>query len=235
VPGFDAGILQRWGETFIITANYYAASICPCNAKNGGTPDPQCSQGCTLGWQYADPVACEIIRTSPNLRAIPQEIATIFIGGARITIPELLKSGEPNPAFVNVHRGDVFSITRFPERHSDVLLRGTRDKLWAFDVQSLVLIRDEDGVEYAEGGDFLLSDGELLWESGRGPAVGKYYSCEFVAATQFIIYMTQATHRGGDGTGAVLPKTVLAVRRAYQPSTVGHPLSPLARGIEMER
>lgn len=236
MPQFDAGILKRWGETFVIPANYYAASICTCNAKNGGNPDPLCPY-CVQGWVYnADgPVAVEIVRTAPNLRAIPQEIATIFIGGARITIPELLKSGESNPAFANVHRGDVFAITAFLERHSDVLLRGTRDKLWAFEVSSIVLVRDEDGVEYAESGDFLLSDGTLLWESGRGPAVGKYYSCEFQAPAQFIVYGAEPTHRGGGNSGAVLPKTVLAVRRAYQPNTTDHPLSPLARGIEMER
>jgi len=232
---FDQDILDEHAATFCVVAQYRPAALCACAGSNNGIPKQGCPY-CDHGFRYpVDSVNADVIRTAPNLRSVPENIATIFLGGARLTIPATMRDKTANPAFAYVHRGDVFCFGAFPERNSDLLKRGTRDEIWAFDISKIVSVRDENDVEYTETDDFSLDDRTIVWNSDAGPAVGVAYSVEFVASSQFIIYGLEPTSRGGDGTGAVLPKTVLAVRRTYQPETTAdHPLNAFGQSIALE-
>jgi hypothetical protein len=231
MPQFEATPIKNWTQTFVAAVTYYSASLCACALEHGGVPDAACPL-CYLGFVYAEGVAAEAVRMRVSIRHWPAELATSMQGGASLTIPALLRSGAANPAFKYVHRGDVFVFNQFPQRDTDVLKRGTRDSLWAFQVSEIVLVRDEDGVLYVEGTNFTLVGTTITWIAGKGPAVGKAYVTEFVAPSQYIIMQTDPVHRGGDDTGVSLPKSVLAVMRVYQASAKTHPLSTMLRELE---
>lgn len=233
MPEFSEANLAAYADTFALPVHYYPGSVCACLLDNNGQPNPTCPY-CYLGWVYpSTPVEAEVVRTANKLKNMPDAVALLLLGGATLTIMEKLRSGASNPAFVNTHRGDVFLIPDNYEVQTDLLRRGTRDRLWAFEVSSVIRIRDINNVLYVATTDYALSGRDIVWVSGRGPAVGVAYTCDFNTPEQYMVFLDASMSRGGGGTGAVLPKKVMATKRTYQESAKDHPLSAAHREFKL--
>lgn len=147
-----------------VEMKYYQATLCSCVAKNNGHPDPNC--GCHLGFRYPSrPETVNLMRTSVDFRAIPDRIGTILQGGCTITVPRQVRKldDDSQPYYENcdiwktVNVGDVFVIENRNRRDRDILKKGIRDHVSAFDVQEIISVSHE-GTEYTEGTDFEFID-----------------------------------------------------------------------------
>lgn len=218
-PGLPL-MMKRFRQTF----QYYRATVCSCNKNNDGSFNPTC--GCVQGYWYKTAATTTYgIRQKVSIQILTTPNGIIYNGGAQITIPQFYLNNE-NVAHKTLGRGDIFVIENKYKRESDVLKRGTKDFLFAFDVVEVLGITkrnadNTDIVAYVQDEDFTITVSQNMpvalttinWVKDKGPADGEYYVVDYRAKEQFKVWDDGANDRGTDEDA--LPRKVLCVRRRY--------------------
>ncbi|WP_027894446.1 hypothetical protein [Calidithermus chliarophilus] len=126
-----------------------------------------------------------------------------------LTVPALtrLPGGEwaPNPAW-EADENDRFVVVDAKQRMSQVLYRGVGgDRLlyaYVYEVRGCFALDPKTyaRTDYAEGVDFDVQDGMIVWRAGRGPGQGRPYTVSYVAAPEFWVFRSSdlARHQGGE-------------------------------------
>ena len=145
---------------FGVQCLYFEARIAP-DQRYGQT---KLESDAIHGFRYNDPVEERLMRTSISQRIILSEHGRCYEGGARFTIPPVkLVDGtyQAVPIYERVFLGDVIVIKNKSMRDFDILKKGFRDQLFAFDVKKILNISaiDAEGIEhnYAYGTDYTLT------------------------------------------------------------------------------
>ena len=144
---------------FGVLCYYFESRIAP-DQRYGQT---LLSSDAIHGFRYNDPVEELLIRTSISQRIILSEHGRCYEGGARFTIPPT-KLAEGAYVSVPMHErvflGDVVVVKTKSMRDFDVLKKGFRDQLFAFDVKKILNIASVDGEGkehvYSYGTDYTL-------------------------------------------------------------------------------
>jgi len=199
------------------TVLYYPSRLCSCIGENNGIPLP--NHTCNQGFYYDAPETIKVIRTQISHKYLNTPQGRILNGGATFTIPKY-NNGAEQLAWKTIAHGDIIVVSNKSKRDTDVLIRGTRDKLYAFDVKEILSIY-RNTTQYVVTTDFTTSikssvAGQLTsinWVSGKGPADGESYTVEFIAAQQFRVWDDQGQSRGTDSDE--LPKKVLCTIRRF--------------------
>ena len=132
---------------------------------------PQLRQGLTdlgadtiYGRKYNDPVDVRLMRSTINYRIVYAADGRIYEGGARFTIPPVVYVGKDTKRleiYDRIFMGDVIVVKTKPIRDFDILRRGYRDTLFAFDVGEILSVVSTNvrGVEtiHQYGVDYNLS------------------------------------------------------------------------------
>lgn len=208
--------MLRFGQT----AKYYQSRICSCIADNNGSFLP--GHNCNQGFFYAAPETVQVIRTNISTRYLNQPNGHIFTGGANFTFPKYYNDAEQK-IWTNIARGDVIVLDNKTRRDTDILKKGVRDTLQAFDITEILSVHT-GSTEYTAGVDFNFVEnnnpniftgntGSIDWISGRGPAANEHYTVEFTCKAQYRIWDDGAGDRGTDEED--LPKKVVAVVRKF--------------------
>ncbi len=189
---------------------YYPGRLCSCVGENNGVPKPDC--GCNLGYWYGMPEDIIGIRQSVSYRYLNTPQGRIFDGGAQFTIPRN-GNGTNQKAYITLAHGDIISVEGKYRRDTDILRKGIRDKLNAFDIIEVVSIAQK-GTVYIAGQDFELNGTEIIWEqTGNKPAEGSYYTVEFTCNQQYKVWEVGAKDRGT--TEDQLPRLIICVLRRF--------------------
>lgn len=151
--------VNRMFRNFGSKCYYFESRIAP-DQRFGLT---ELSSDAIHGFRYNDAVEEVLIRTSISQRIILSEHGRMYEGGARFTIPPVkLHDTEyvPVKMFERVFLGDVIVVKSKSMRDFDVLKKGFRDQLFAFDVKKILNIASVDviGKEhvYSYGTDYTL-------------------------------------------------------------------------------
>ena len=159
---------QFWSRTklinfyrqYCVACWYYQARLSP-ELRYGVT---KLGSDAIFGYRYALPVEVNLIRSSVSYKIIHTETGKIYEGGARFSIPPIFSplAGliEPLSMYETVYKGDVIVLQSWAIRDYDVLTRGKRDALFAFDVKRVLSVGSVDingkEVLYKYGKDYLL-------------------------------------------------------------------------------
>ncbi len=148
----DANIarsMRRFGQTI----KYYPGRLCACVGENNGVPLP--NHTCNQGWYYDTVQIIEGIRTAINYKILASPQGRIYNGGATFTIPKFDLGGNLQSAHSTIAHGDVLVLDNKTRRDTDVLQRGIRDFIYAFDVTQILSVYDSNNNKYVEGTDFV--------------------------------------------------------------------------------
>jgi len=231
-----------------VDMKYYQSTFCSCIAENQGQPDPSCD--CYNGFRYPTrALTKKLLRTSVDYKSLADNIGHIPNGSCQISIPDKTKivSGSSysyvtNDIFTNVGIGDIFVIENRTRRDRDILTRGVRDRINAFDVQSILSVT-RGNITYIAGTDYYYLNylypypfwytsiysgeddmdlsradafrgGEIVWISGgNAPADGESYTVEFTSKIQYIVWKDLSKDRGGDDD--LLAKRMICTLRQF--------------------
>lgn len=234
-----------------VDMKYYQSTICSCIADNEGQPDPECD--CYNGFRYPTrPVTKKLLRTSVDYKSLPESIGHLAVGSCQISVPDKTKiysTTHPgsynyvdNIIYDNVNIGDIFVIDNRDRRDRDILKKGVRDRINAFDVQNVISV-SKGNITYAEGTDYeflnyLYPDpfwyiscysgvdnmdlshpdsfrgGEIVWlTGGKAPSTDENYTVEFTSKIQYIVWKDLTKDRGSDDD--LLPKRLICNLRQY--------------------
>lgn len=197
---------------------YYSGRLCSCVGESG-TPQLKCT--CNLGYRYELPEEIWGIRQKVSSKILNTPAGRIYDGGAQFTIPKFYK-GILQKAFYKLSHGDIICIEGKYKRDSDVLLKGTRDRLFAFDVQEIISVSQLD-VEYRQGIDFEMDGVSFVWlNGGNKPEEESYYSVEYTSYQQYKVWDDNGKDRGAEGDD--LPNLVYCVNRRYIDKINNNPL-----------
>lgn len=211
-------------DTYGMPLKYYSGRLCSCVTENGGIPKIGC--GCNLGFWYGASEDVYGIRTSIDYKYLNTPQGRIYDGGAKFTIPKFYNDVE-QLAFKKLAHGDVVVVTGKSRRDTDILTRGTRDYLFAFDVKEILTVSQQNKI-YVQGQDFSLTGRAINWLSGEGaeaPADGTTYAVEFICEQQYKVWDAGAKERGTDAEE--LPKAVLCVLRRFVEQENANPIDSL--------
>jgi hypothetical protein len=243
-PVMSENDIQIMIDGFGVDCLYYQAHQSPDRYQGG----PKLTSDAIHGYKYENPVACELIRTSINQRIIRTPEGRIFDGGASFSIPPIVMDDNGNVTrlvvYDRIFTGDVITVRNKPIRDYDVLTKGVRDQLFAFDVKSILKVvglvagREQDfvyGTDYTLNADSqpiqgtvqtdgtvifdfpdpmpIVSDIEVAWVSGHGPADKTSYTVEFTSNPNYVVWDDAARTRATEHND--LPKLVMCVRRAF--------------------
>jgi len=152
--------VQDMMDEFGIQCYYYESRIAP-DQRYGQT---KLESDAIHGFRYNDPVEERIMRTSISQRIILSEHGRQYEGGAKFTIPptKLVDGAYVTvPMYERVFLGDVIVAKSKSMRDFDILKKGFRDQLFAFDVKKILNIAsiDSGGIEhsYTYGTDYTLT------------------------------------------------------------------------------
>lgn len=192
------------------TLNYYQGRLCSCVNENNG--QPILGHGCNQGMWYAAPVTTMALRQKVSTKFLSRPEGRIYDGGAQFTIPKFYEDIEQT-AHKTIARGDILSVVGRNRRETDVLTRGSRDFLYAFDVSEVINI--SRGVRiYLPDVDYSIEGTTIIWlTGGEGPEVGQSYTVEYLCNQQYKVWDDGATDRGTDYD--VLPRMVVCVLRHF--------------------
>jgi hypothetical protein len=227
--------IKKFGQT----VKWYPSRLCSCVGKDGV---PQLNHTCNMGFYYDDPEVIKAIRTQVSYKYLNTPYGRIYNGGATFTIPKFVNVTEQN-AWYKIAHGDVLVLDNKTRRETDVLYRGVRDYLYAFDVTEILSVYSNN-IKYIEGIDFNVytnpmefEDNEPMqfeddilmefensgigaknllhidWLPGKGPEEREYYSVEFVSKQQYKVWEDGGQDRGTDDDE--LPKKVVCVMRRF--------------------
>ena len=207
-------LLQRFGQTY----KYYPARLCYCVEDNNGNYLP--NHTCNHGFYFGTAQTITVIKTQFNEKFLNSPQGVIFNGGAQFTIPKFNLAEVEQPVWKTIAHGDVLASLTKIRRDTDILLRGVRDKIYAFDVKEVLTV--SRGVTiYTASTDYTVSEqtfdaGKLTvinWITGRGPATGETYAVEFTCLHQFKVWDEAAMDRGTDIDD--LPRKIKCVLRRF--------------------
>jgi len=197
-------------DIYAMQLRYYAGRLCSCVGENGGQPKVDC--GCDLGFYYDDPITIYGIRTGFDYKFLNSPEGRIFDGGARFIIPKYY-NGIEQPAYYRIMHGDIISIPNKYRRETEILRKGVRDTLYAFDVNRVFSVSRANKI-YREGTDYIVNGRNIIWlNNGDKPKDGEYYSVEYSCSQQFKVWNAGANSRGT--TEDELPINVMCVIRRY--------------------
>lgn len=132
---------------------------------------PQLRQGVTrldsntiYGYTYYNPVSVKLMRTSINYRMYNLDYGRIYEGGARFTIPTYeYSTGTAKRSLIydRLFKGDIIVVKDRPVRDYDVLKKGGRDTMFAFDVKEILSVisinrNDNSEIHHEYGNDYKL-------------------------------------------------------------------------------
>lgn len=208
---------------------WYKASKCGCIDPHTGQPkvdisgNPRCQLCHGAGFLYADPIEYVILLQSVVPRREFAQWGTIKVGDLVASIPEKVKV-ERNGRFfwdtldlyANVAENDLFVLKNVRERFSEVLVKGSRDRVRAgVDVELMRLYTTDDVInEYAENTHFTFgTDGTVTWLGDPGvPPDGAVYVVEYTGRPSYVVWQALAQPRNPD-LGLMLPKRLILRRR----------------------
>jgi hypothetical protein len=207
--------LQTFGQTII----HYPSRICSCVGENNGVP--RLDHTCIQGFYFDTPETIIGIRTAVSYKLLNTSFGRALNGGATFTIPRLNLSNVEQQCWKKIARGDILALENKTRRDTDILIRGTRDVLYAFNVSEILSIyRNNTKYELTE--DYTLSETttsaaaklmQINWVTDKGPATGETYSVEFTCKQQYKVWDDGGQDRGTDVDQ--LPKKVIAVLRRF--------------------
>lgn len=112
-----------------------------------------------------------------------------------------------------VSRGDVFILDSRFRREGEILKKGEKDDLSAFDVQKIISVAKGNTV-YKEGIDYTLSGSTISWTvGGSSPSSGDHYTVEYLCKINYIVYDELASDRGTEDDE--IPKRIHLALRQY--------------------
>ena len=157
---WDQYDIQDMMDEFGVDCLYYQARLSP-ELKNSVSP---LDTAAIRGFIYASPQAVRVQRTSISYKIISQPEGRLYQGGARFTIPATALDGngvfQPVPMYTTLFKGDVIVVKDKPVRDYDVLTKGKRDRLYAFDVITILSVASVDTAKvehlYTYGTDYEL-------------------------------------------------------------------------------
>lgn len=217
IPGW-ADFVADYG----VTMRYYRADICSCVLQNNGVPDPECS--CINGYQYPDAyIERKLLRTSSAKNSGMERDGRVEDGQCNVSIPSIYqvaidilgnKTYADNEIYHKVSIGDIFALPGRRQRARDILKKGIRDTLKAFDVQRIINVSSID-TQYVYNTDYRYktTTKEIVWNTGRGPGDGETYTVEYECFMQYIVFRDQGHDRGT--VLDYLPKRVTCNLRSY--------------------
>lgn len=153
--------LIRFGQTI----SYYPSRICNCIAENQGAPKK--NHTCNIGYYFMQPETIIGIRTQMSFKYLNQPHGRIYNGGAIFTIPKLNLENVEQRAWKTIAHGDILVLDNKFRRDTDILTRGSRDFLFAFDVTEILSIY-KDETKYEQGIDFIFSENIIDVEGDQG-------------------------------------------------------------------
>ena len=201
-------------DTYGMTLKYYAGRLCSCIADNNGQPRVGC--GCNLGYYYdSPPDTVHAVRSNYSYKFTNSPNGRVFDGGAKFTIPPAFE-GVPQRVHSRIARGDVLVVSNKVRRETEFLTKGTRDTLYAFDVQEIMVVSQE-GLIYTPTVDYTVSDRTINWViGGTAPADGTSYGVEYTCQQQFKVWDNGANSRGTDEDNLAI--MIPCVLRRFVPS-----------------
>jgi hypothetical protein len=131
--------IERQFRMFGIQTLWYESRIAP-DKRFGQTA---LESDAIHGFRYNDPQEFRLQRTSISQRLILTEHGQKYQGGARFTIPPVaLSKGKfvELPIYERIFKGDVLVIKSKAMRDYDILKKGFRDQLFAFDVKTILSV-----------------------------------------------------------------------------------------------
>lgn len=208
-------LLYKFGQTF----KYYPGRLCSCVEENEGTYDPK--HDCDHGFYYGEPETILLLKTQFNERFLNSPQGVIFNGGAQFTIPKYNLEKIEQRAWTTLAHGDILASAQKIRRDTDLLRRGVRDKIFAFDVQEVLTISKGSTI-YTSEEDYTISlqtfpTGKLTlieWKNGKGPALEEAYAVEFTCLHQYKVWDDAPMDRGTDTDN--LPRKVKCVLRRFK-------------------
>lgn len=214
--------LRRFGQT----VKHYPGTLCSCIGANNGVP--LLNHTCNQGYYYGTPETIIAIRTAISHKYLNTPQGVIYDGGATFTIPRLNLSKVEQRAYSIITHGDILVCDNKTRRDTDILKRGVRDFIYAFDVTEILGIY-LNGVKYATT-DYTVTEADsiagklmtIVWGTNKGPAIDASYSVEFIAKQQFKVWEDAGSDRGTDVNR--LPKKMLTVLRRF--------VSPVTNNID---
>lgn len=199
------------------TMKYYPGSACACLKENDGSFDPSC--GCMQGYWYSSPETIVVMRQQVSTKILNTPNGIIYNGGAQITLPKVY-DGTTQNAHKTIGRGDILVAENKTKREVDILKKGTRDFLFAFDVDEILKV-SRKGVVYVPTTDYTITTDQstpiklttISWVAGHGPEEDEYYTVDFMSKQQFKVWEDAGNDRGTDVD--VLPRKLMCVIRKY--------------------
>jgi len=164
----------------------------------GREPGP----GVSYAVRYRAPVQGRMHAQSANKRRIWADRGEVQAGDLIASIPYTLEDlATPNPAW---HAGphDRFILIDERYRYEQRMQRDRKEQLTFTWVHAVLRLRAYEGgsiVEYTTPDDFVITDGEVVWQAGRGPAPRTPYVLEYEAAPEYYVLdgLTYDRHAGG--------------------------------------
>lgn len=204
-------------DTYGTPLKYYQGRLCSCVAENGGSPDPKCR--CNQGFYYKTAVTIYGTKTNVSSKYLRTSYGRIFDGGAQISIPKHY-NGNEQEVHTTLGHGDIIVDPNKNRRDTDILIKGIRDFIFAFDIKSILSIYAKEK-EYINGVDFTIIENEsvagklttIIWEDTADIQEGEYYTVEFICNEQYRVYEDGGTRRGVEDTD--LPRKVICTLRRY--------------------
>ena len=149
-------LIDEWG----VDCYYYQARLSPDMINGVHKLDSDAIHG----FRYNPPVAEKIVRQNVTQRIISSPGGKIFDGGAKFTIfPSFYDDRDEEQRSIVYERifyGDVIVVRKKPMRDFDVLRKGKRDRIFAFDIHSILSISsiglDKQETIYRYGYDYIV-------------------------------------------------------------------------------
>lgn len=210
-------LIERYKQTL----KYYPGRLCSCIGENNGIPKIDC--GCTLGYWYDRDETIIGIRKDISYKYTNSPQGVIFDGGAQFIIPKKYK-GIEQKAYQMLNKGDIISVIGKYRRDRDILRKGIRDKLYAFDVVDIISVSQKN-IVYIKDQDFRLENNEIKWIGNNYPPEESYYTVEFTCNQQYIIWENGVRDRGTDTKE--LPRSVITVLRHYAQAVQQNPIDSI--------
>lgn len=191
-------------ETGEPNAKIYFSRLDSSVGADGSVPFD--SEESIYGYFYPEtPYETLLLRTSMDLKFLTESQVAIYEGGCRITIPRYDLQGEENKAWKRIAHGDVIVMTGEQEtrRDREICLIKKKDYLVSFDVIEVDYVSEKKKI-FKEGTDYKVTYGKkttIEWLPG-GEKPRSYYSVEYIAHINYLVWESQAKVRGAMNSNA---------------------------------
>jgi hypothetical protein len=209
VPNFDVELFEEMIRERGRDFTWERAKRCPCFVPRLRSAREDCPLCFGLGHQYTlqeGTYRATLLSITGDRRYA--KMGEWIMGDMSMTFESSLGIGDMDR--ITMIGGDEHG----KHRGSDLLIRGTKDKLIDRGVYELIEVSDEV-TAYTADLDFRLVDGEVVW-TGQQPAVGTVYTVLYWARPVYVVFMTLSQDRtpvpsvAADGSAVerVMPRKV---------------------------